>query len=267
MSASKVTIIGATGRMGAALIRAMAEFPALALHAAVTNAGHPDVGTDAGTLAGRGPLGIPVVSDLGQALKGADLAIDFSSAQATAANVAACRRARVPFLLGTTGLGADAEAQLAEAAQEIPLIVAANTSLALNVLLELVRQAAAALPVGYDIEIFEAHHRHKVDSPSGTALVLAQAAAAGRGTRLPDQPQPTGVSPGPREPGAIGFSVVRGGDVVGEHEVRFLGTGEQLTLGHVATDRTIFARGALTGALWLVGKTPGRYRMADVLSL
>ena len=265
--ATKVTIIGATGRMGLAMVRALVEFPALALHAAVTNPGHPDAGRDVGELAGRGSLGVAIVTNVATALAGADVAIDFSSASATAANVAACARARVPLMLGTTGLGDDAEAALAAAAREIPLVVAANTSLALNVLLELVRRAAKALPVGYDIEIFEAHHRHKVDAPSGTALALAQAAGDGRGERLPSRPQPTGVHPGPRDTGSIGFSVVRGGDVVGEHDVRFLGQGEQPKLGHVATDRTIFARGALTGAAWLVGKPAGRYKMADVLSL
>lgn len=266
-TAARITIIGATGRMGHALVRALGEFPGLVLHAAVTNEGQPDAGRDAGELAGRAPLGLPVTTDLNRALQGADVAVDFSSAQATAASVAACRHARVPLLLGTTGYGPDAEAEFAAAAQQIPLLVAANTSLALNVLLELVRRAAQALPVGYDIEVFEAHHRHKVDSPSGTALMLAQAAAQGRDARLPQPVQPTGAAPGPRSPGSIGFSVVRGGDVVGEHEVRFLGTGEQLKLSHVATDRSIFARGALTGALWLVGRAAGRYRMADVLSI
>jgi 4-hydroxy-tetrahydrodipicolinate reductase len=265
--ATKVTIIGATGRMGHTLVRAIDEFPALVLHGAVTNPGHPDAGRDAGELAGRGALGVKIVTDVAAALAGADVAIDFSSAEATAGNARECARARVPLMLGTTGLGSDAEAALALAAREIPLIVAANTSLALNVLLELVRRAAQALPVGYDIEIFEAHHRHKIDAPSGTALALAQAAAEGRGERLPAKPQPTGVLPGPRGSGSIGFSVVRGGDVVGEHEVRFLGQGEQLKLGHVATDRAIFARGALTGAAWLQGKPPGRYKMADVLSI
>ena len=264
---TNVTIIGANGRMGLTLVRAIAEFPALSLHAAVTNPGHPDAGKDVGELAGCGRLGLVIGTDVAAALTGAGVAIDFSSAQATAANVAACAQARVPLMLGTTGLGSDAESALAKAAREIPLIVAANTSLALNLLLELVRRAAPALPVSYDIEIFEAHHRHKVDSPSGTALALAKAAADGRGEQLPATARPTGVQPGPRETGSIGFSVVRGGDVVGEHEVRFLGSGEQLKLGHVATDRTIFARGALTGAVWLVGKPPGRYKMADVLSI
>ncbi len=267
MSQAKVAIIGATGRMGQALTRAIAEFPGLVLHSAVTNPGHPEAGRDVGELAGRGALGVRIDTDVANALRGADVAIDFSSAQVAVATAVACAQARVPLLLGTTGLGEAAKAQLDAAARQVPLIVAANTSLALNVLLSLVRQAAQALPDTYDIEIFEAHHRHKVDAPSGTALVLGQAAAAGRGVSLPAHPRPTGSAPGPRLAGDIGFSVVRGGDVVGEHEVRFLGAGEELTLRHVATDRTIFARGALTGALWLLGKPPGRYTMADVLSL
>ena len=265
--ATNVTIIGATGRMGGSLVRAIAEFPDLSLHGAVTNPGQPDAGKDAGDLAGCGRLGVTVQTDLAAALHGADVAIDFSSGKATAANVAACAKAKVPLMLGTTGFDEAAEVALADAARVIPLIVAANTSLALNVLLELVRRAAQSLPASYDIEIFEAHHRHKVDAPSGTALALARAAADGRGTRLPTRPQPTGVENGPRESGTIGFSVARGGDVVGEHDVRFLGAGEQLKLTHVATDRAIFARGALTGASWLVGKAPGRYKMADVLGL
>jgi 4-hydroxy-tetrahydrodipicolinate reductase len=267
MTAAKVTIIGATGRMGRALIRAVAEFPALALHGAVTHAGSPNAGADAGELAGAARLNVRIGTDVAAALAGADVAIDFSSAQSAVANAVACAHARVPLLLGTTGLGSDAQAELDSTARHIPLIVAANTSLALNVLLSLVRQAAKALPASYDIEIFEAHHRDKVDAPSGTALVLGQAAAAGRGVSLPARVKPTGVADGPREAGSIGFAVVRGGDVVGEHDVRFLGSGEQLSLGHVVTDRTVFARGALTGALWLVGKPPGRYTMADVLSL
>ncbi len=265
--AAKVTIIGATGRMGGSLVRAIAEFPALALHAAVTNVGHVDAGKDAGQLAGCGPLGIAVTTDVATALVGADVAIDFSSGEVTAGNVAACAKAGVALMLGTTGFGAAAEAEIADASRTIPVVVAANTSLALNVLLELVRKAAQSLPVNYDIEIFEAHHRHKVDAPSGTALALGRAAAEGRGVQLPARPAPTGVENGARETGTIGFAVARGGDVVGEHDVRFLGAGEQLTLRHVATDRAIFARGALTGAAWLVGKPAGRYKMADVLAL
>ncbi|RYZ67962.1 MAG: 4-hydroxy-tetrahydrodipicolinate reductase, partial [Proteobacteria bacterium] len=153
-----------------------------------------------------------------------------------------------------------------DASRKIALLPAANTSLALNVLLSLVRQAGAALPPGYDIEIVETHHRHKVDAPSGTALALGRAASDGRG-ETPAPPTLTGAAPGPRAAGGVGYSVARGGDVVGEHEVRFLGSGEQLRLSHIATDRAIFARGALTAASWLVGRPAGRYSMADVLGL
>ncbi|MEY4760586.1 MAG: hypothetical protein RLZZ200_442 [Pseudomonadota bacterium] len=267
MTVAKVTIIGASGRMGSALVRAIAEFPTLALHGAVTMPGHPDLGRDAGEVAGRGTVGVSLTANVPAALAGADVAIDFSSGAITAANVSACAEARVALMLGTTGFGEDAAAAIAAASRVIPLVVAANTSLALNVLLELVRKAAQSLPVNYDIEIFEAHHRHKVDAPSGTALALGRAAAEGRGVNLPARPRPTGVEDGAREAGTIGFAVARGGDVVGEHDVRFLGAGEQLTLRHVATDRTIFARGALTGAAWVVGKAPGHYSMADVLAL
>jgi 4-hydroxy-tetrahydrodipicolinate reductase len=155
--------------------------------------------------------------------------------------------------------------RLDAASIKVPVLVSANTSLALNVLLDLVERAARVLPVTYDIEIFEAHHRHKVDAPSGTALALGQAAATGRGEQLPADPDLTGAQPGARASGGIGFSVVRGGDVVGEHDVRFLGEGEQLRLTHVATDRAIFARGAVAAATWLVGQPPKRYRMADFL--
>ena len=255
----RVALIGVTGRMGQALLAALPQFPQLTLHAAVTNEGHPDVGSLV--------HGVAISTDLPAALQGADVAIDFSSAAVASQHLQACANAGVALLMGTTGLAAEVQAQIDAAALRIPVIVAANTSLALNVLLALVRRAAAALPADYDIEIFEAHHRHKVDAPSGTALALGRAAADGRGVSLPQDITPTGSAPGPRLPGSIGFAVVRGGDVVGEHDVRFLGQGEQLHLGHVATDRSIFARGALTGALWLAAQPPGRYEMSDVLSI
>jgi 4-hydroxy-tetrahydrodipicolinate reductase len=194
-----------------------------------------------------------------------DVIIDFSRAEAVGATAQACAQAGVPLMIGTTGLEPDTQRQIDTAAARIPLLVSANTSLALNVLLELVRRAAEALPPGYDIEILETHHRRKVDAPSGSALALGEAAAAGRGEALDRPVGLTGAQPGPRGTGGIGFAVARGGDVVGEHEVRFLGEGEQLRLTHVATDRAIFARGALAAALWLVGRAPQRYRMADFL--
>lgn len=260
--AKRVGIIGVGGRMGSALLRAIAESPDLTLASALDRPGSTVVGQDAGTLIGGAPSGVFVGHDLDRALAGIDVAIDFSRADSAGDHAEACVRARVPLLVGTTGLDDATLGRIDRAAASVPVLVAANTSLALNVLLELVRQAAAALPAEFDIEIFEAHHRHKVDAPSGTALALADAAAAGRG----NGPARHSVDrAGTRQSGVIGFSVVRGGDVIGEHEVRFLGTGEQLRLGHVATDRALFARGALAAARWLSVQPPGRYRMSDFL--
>ena len=190
-------------------------------------------------------------ADLPAALANAGLAIDFSSAAASAANLAACVAARVPLLLGTTGLPASLEPELAAAARQIPLLVAANTSLAVNLLLELVTRAAAALPDSFDISVAESHHRDKRDAPSGTALALGAAAQAGRAAAG-------------REGTEVAYAVTRGGDIVGEHTVHFNGAGERLSLGHVATDRAVFARGALAAGAWLARQAPGRYRMQDL---
>jgi 4-hydroxy-tetrahydrodipicolinate reductase len=252
--------------MGAQLVRAVAATPETRLMAAVGRPGSEAIGKDAGELSGIPALGVPVTADLGAALGQLDVVIDFSSARAVAATSQACAKAGVALLVGTTGLDEPAEQALDVAGREIPVLVAANTSLALNVLLDLVQRAARALPAGYDIEIFEAHHRHKVDAPSGTALALGDAAATGRGELLHRPVGLTGSASGARGAGGIGFSVARGGDVVGEHDVRFLGPGEQLRLSHVATDRAIFARGAVAAAQWLVGRPGGRYRMADFIS-
>lgn len=260
----RVGVIGVTGRMGLELLKALHNADGAQLAAAIARAGHPALGKDAGMMAGLLPAGVTVSSDLAAALPGLDVAIDFSRAEAVATTADACAAAGVALMVGTTGLDAAAQAHLDAAARRVPVLLAANTSLALNVLLELVRRGAAALPGSYDIEIIEAHHRHKVDAPSGTALALGEAAAAGRGGQLPRPPALTGSAPGPRG-GDIGFAVVRGGDVVGEHDVRFLGAGEQLRLMHVATDRAIFARGAVSAALWLAKQPPGAYRMADFL--
>lgn len=260
----RVAIVGATGRMGLELLKALHTADGASLAAAIERAGHPAVGKDANVMAGLLPGGVMVGSELTSALPGVDVAIDFSRAEAVAATADACAAAGVALMVGTTGLDATTQGRLDAAARHVPVLLAANTSLALNVLLELVRRAARALPAGYDIEVTEAHHRHKVDAPSGTALALGQAAAEGRELTLPRPVPLTGSVHGARSPG-IGFSVIRGGDVVGEHDVRFLGTGEQLLLSHVATDRAIFARGAVAAALWLAGRPPGRYQMADFL--
>src|SRR5690606_17359214 len=260
---TRVGIIGATGRMGVELIRAVHAADHAQLAAAIARPGHGAIGGDAALLAGLPPVGVPVSGDLA-ALRGVDVAVDFSRAAAVAASAEACIAAGVALMVGTTGLDADGHRRLDRAALHIPVLLAPNTSLALNVLLELVQRAARALPAGYDIEICETHHRHKVDAPSGTALALGQAAANGRGVQLDDPPVLSGSAPGPRGQG-IGFAVMRGGDVVGEHDGRFLGPGEQLRLGHVATDRAVFARGAIAASLWLARQPPGRYRMADFL--
>ena len=261
----RIGVVGVAGRMGLALVRAIHAAPALQLAAAIDHAASPAQGQDAGKLAGLEPAGVVVSADVRVVSKSLDVVIDFSRAEAVGATAEACAAASVALMIGTTGLDQATQSRIDKAATRIPLLVSANTSLALNVLAELVRLAARSLPPEYDIEIFEAHHRHKVDAPSGTALLLGDAAAEGRGQRLERPVSLTGALSGGRGVGGIGFSVARGGDVVGEHDVRFLGTGEQLRLTHVATDRAIFARGALAAATWLVGRPAGRYSMADFL--
>jgi 4-hydroxy-tetrahydrodipicolinate reductase len=272
----RVTLIGATGRMGGALLRAAPEFPRLRITGAVASAGSAGLGKDAGELAGVGPLGLPVGGDLARALADADVALDFSSAAVARAHLAACRAAARPLLLGTTGLGPELEPELASAAREIPLLIAANASLGAAVLTALVRLAARALP-DFDLDILDVHHRSKRDAPSGTALALAAAAREARagGTprrRASDGPAAPGAGPaasasGSRPQGEIGFAAVRSGDAVGEHTVLLAGPGEQLALTHRALDRGIFARGALAAALWLQSRPPGRYAMSDVLGV
>ena len=245
-TATRVVIIGATGRMGLSLLRLLPEFPALSLHGAVAAAGDPQLGRDSGELIGASASGVKVSADLPAALRAGALAIDFSTAAAAAAQVQACAAAGVPLLLGTTGLGPEMAAVLEQAARRIPLLVAAHTSQAVTLLLELVGRAAAALGGDFDVQIQEIHHRAKLDSPSGTALALGAAVMEARGPSRP-----------------VGYASMRGGDVVGEHLVHFLGPGERLCLSHFATDRTIFARGALRAGCWLAGQPPGAYRMAD----
>lgn len=250
--------------MGAQLVRALGDCADARLAAAIVRPGGAGVGQDAGAHLGLAPQGIKIVDQLKPVLGGLDVVIDFSAAGAVASTADACSAAGVALMVGTTGLDPATLQRLDAASVKVPVLVAANTSLALNVLLELVRQAARALPVTYDIEIFEAHHRHKIDAPSGTALALGDAVASGRDEQLPRPVPLTGMTPGPRG-GGIGFSVARGGDVVGEHDVRFLGIGEQLRLTHIATDRAVFARGAVAAAAWLARQPAGRYQMSDFL--
>jgi 4-hydroxy-tetrahydrodipicolinate reductase len=267
----RAVIIGITGRMGRSLLRAAPGFPQLIITGAIASPGSLALGRDAGEVAGTGSANLTVSSDLPHALGQADVALDFSSAAAAAGNLAACRAAHVPLLLGTSGLGPELEGELTRAAHEIPLLVAANTSLALAVLIELTRSAAGALPRSFDIDVLDLHHRLKPDAPSGTALALGGAAAEARGTAVSAaaarRGDPLARAPGARPEGEIGFAAVRAGDLVGEHRVLFSGPGEELTLGHRATDRAVFARGALAAALWLAARSPGRYGMRDFLGV
>lgn len=263
-SLTRVAIIGVTGRMGQALLHAAPAFPQLLITGAVASADSLALGRDAGELIGGARANLAVTDDLAAALGEADVAIDFSTAAAAAANLRACRAARKPLLLGTTGQGEAPETALAEAARDIALLVAPNTSVGVALLVELTRRAAAVLPAGFDIDVLELHHRTKRDAPSGTALALGEAAAGARGLAFPPPSRPAGSL---RTQGEIGFASVRAGDTVGEHTVLFCGAGEQLSLTHRASDRAIFARGALAAALWLASQPPGRYGMSEFLGL
>jgi 4-hydroxy-tetrahydrodipicolinate reductase len=264
-----LVIIGVTGRMGLALVRAAAEFPdKLVITGAVASTTSKSLGRDAGELAGVGPVDARVTDDLAAALARADVVVDFSQPQATRPNLTVCRAARKPLLIGTTGFPAELTSLFDAAALEIPLLIAPNTSIGVTLLTELTRIAAQSLPPDFDIEIIEAHHRMKRDAPSGTALALGRAAAQGRG--LPESAVADAAAKGragERRTGDLGFAVIRGGDIVGDHTVLFAGTGEQVTLGHRATDRAVFARGALRAALWLAARPPGRYFMRDFIGL
>jgi 4-hydroxy-tetrahydrodipicolinate reductase len=265
----RIAVFGATGRMGRSLIHAIHDSTEFELVGALASADSPALGRDiceVATLSRR--FGTLITADRAAALANAEVALDFTVAAAVAANVAACVARGCALLVGTTGLDGGALDALEAASRRVAVLKAANTSLGVNLLARLVERAAAALPADYDIEIVEAHHRYKVDAPSGTALALGEAAAAGRGTELRDVAvtERTGRAVARRE-GSIGFSSLRGGDIVGDHTVVLAGPGERLELTHRAHDRMTFAYGALRAAEWLRGRAPGRYAMADVLGL
>jgi 4-hydroxy-tetrahydrodipicolinate reductase len=264
----RAVIVGAAGRMGRALVRAAHETGSVQVIGAIDAVQSGQLGRDAGAVAGLQPIGVAVAADLDAALAlQPAVVIDFSYADAVPETIDHCAAAGVALLIGTTGLSEAIAARFDAVSRKIPLLVAANTSLGVALLIELVRAAAARLPSDYDVEIFEAHHRDKQDAPSGTAIALGRAAAAARGRRLEDSVAWARQGPGPRRPGEIGFAVSRGGDLVGEHRVVFAGTGEQVVLEHRATDRAVFARGALAAAVWLARQPSGRYAMRDVLGL
>ncbi len=259
----RAIVAGAAGRMGRAVIAAAAAHPALQVTAALECADSSELGTDAGALAGLGRSGVVIGADLLAALAQGDVLIDFTDAASTLKHLDACERAGVAALICTTGLAAEVYARAEQIAKSIPVLISANTSLGVTLLAELVRLAARALPREFDIEIIEAHHRHKKDAPSGTALALGRAAAEGREVRLDAVANRARDGIAPRADGEIGFAVVRGGDIVGDHTVLFAGPAERLVLSHQATDRAVFARGAVATAVWLAGQPPGYYQMRD----
>ncbi len=265
---TRVVVTGATGRMGIQIIRLVRSTPALALHAAVDRPGSAALGQDAAALAGLPPAGVAVGDDLARALAGADVVIDFTSHDASPRHAELCAEQGVALVVGSTGLGADERARVAAAARKIPVVLSPNMSVGVNVVFELVRQAAKVLGDDYDVEIVEVHHKKKRDAPSGTAVRLGEVAAEALG-RDPAEAlcyARQGII-GERPPRQIGVQTLRGGDVVGEHTVFFCGEGERVEITHRATSREQFARGAIRAALWLGGKPAGLYDMADVLGL
>ena len=252
--------------MGQSLIRAIREDAAVCLSGALSSSRSPRLGLDA---AAEGlATGIAVTADPRAALHGAAVAVDFSQSGALLDHARACATAKVPLLVGVTGFDAAARAELAVIGQRIPLLLAPNTSVGVGLLTELAATTAKTLGVAYDVEISEAHHRQKRDAPSGTALKLGETVAAARHQTFSEVAayDRAGASQ-VRAAGSIGFSVVRAGDIVGEHTVTFAAAGERIELSHRATDRMIFARGALRAAQWLAGRPPGIYAMKDVLGL
>ena len=267
MERVRVAVLGASGRMGRSLLTLIGARADVELVGALVSPGSAARGQDAGVAVGLAPVGVVLDADPARALARAQVAIDFSLPTATERHIAACVAARAGLVLGTTGLTPAAQAALGKASGQIPVLAAANMSLGVQVLLSLVREAAAKLPADYDIEILEAHHRHKRDTPSGTALALGAAAAQGRGVDHDAvAAYDRAVNGRPREPGSIGYAVIRAGDTVGEHSVWFAGLGERLELSHTATDRATFARGAIEAARFLAQQPAGRYALADVLT-
>jgi 4-hydroxy-tetrahydrodipicolinate reductase len=254
--------------MGRTLVRVVSESSGARVVGAVERPGTPELGMDCGALAGIGDNGIAITDDPLPLFAKADGVLDFTSPDATVAFAALAAQARIVHVIGTTGLSAEHDDKLAAAARHAILVRSGNMSLGVNLLAVLVRQAARALDADFDIEVVEMHHRHKVDAPSGTALLLGAAAAEGRGIDLGEHSvRSRDGHTGARKRGDIGFATLRGGSVVGEHSVLFAGEGETVELAHRASDRAIFARGAVKAALWARDRKPGLYSMADVLGL
>ena len=268
MDDCKIGILGCAGRMGRMLVAAAHQRDGCRLVGGTEPAGSPFLGKDIGELAALGAIGIVATEDAVALFEASDVVIDFTAPAASVAHADLAAESGTALLIGTTGLTGDQIALIEAAGSKAPVLIAANMSLGVNLLLQLVEQVAAALDEDYDIEVLEMHHRHKVDSPSGTALALGKAAAAGRGVDLDAVADKVrdGIV-GARKRGDIGFATLRGGDVPGEHSVIFAADGERVILSHKASNREVFSRGAITAAQWLNGRPAGVYSMKDVLGL
>lgn len=268
-SEMNLVVVGAGGRMGQALIRAIQSIEGARLTGAIEREGSPLLGKDAGEVAAVGALGVTITDDPLPVFAKAHGVLDFTSPVASVAFAGLAAQARIVHVIGTTGCSPEDDDKIRAAARHAVIVKSGNMSLGVNLLSVLVQKAAKALgPEDFDIEILEMHHKHKVDAPSGTALLLGEAAAKGRNINLEDHSvRVRDGYTGPREDGTIGFATLRGGSVIGDHSVILAGTGETITLSHQAQDRAIFARGAVKAALWAHGKKPGFYSMLDVLGL
>ena len=269
MNSMGLVVVGAAGRMGQALIRAIHEARGAHLAGAIERRGSEHIGKDAGMLAGVGPMDVAISDDPLPVFAKADGVLDFTAPAASVEFAGYAAQAHIVHVIGTTGCSAEDDARIAAAARHARIVKSGNMSLGVNLLAALVEQAARALgPEEFDIEVLEMHHKHKVDAPSGTAILLGDAAAAGRGIDLAEHAvRVRDGHTGPRPAGAIGFATLRGGSVVGDHSVILAGPGERITLSHHAEDRSLFARGAVKAALWARDKKSGLYSMRDVLGL
>ena len=263
----RVAVAGASGRMGHMLIEAIQSADDCVLAGALDIAGNPFLGTDAAAFLGQ-PSGVAVTADLAQGLQPAQVLIDFTRPEGTLAHLQVCRQLGVNAVIGTTGFSDAQKAEIAEIAQHIAIMMAPNMSVGVNVTLKLLEMAAKAMSTGYDIEIVEAHHRHKIDAPSGTALKMGEVIADALGRDLKDCAvyERYGVT-GERDPSSIGFATIRGGDIVGDHTVLFAGTGERIEISHKSSSRTTYAQGSLRAVRFLADKKTGLYDMFDVLGL
>ena len=263
----KIAIAGASGRMGQMLMDAVRAADDCVLSGALDMAGSPAIGTDAGASSGQ-PTGVVIASDLRQGLKDSQVLIDFTRPEGTLAHLKVCRELGVNAVIGTTGFTDAQKAEIAEAAKDIAIMMAPNMSVGVNVTLKLLEMAAKAMATGYDIEIIEAHHRHKVDAPSGTALKMGEVIADALGRDLKDCAvyAREGVT-GDRDPSSIGFATIRGGDIVGDHTVLFAGIGERIEISHKSSSRVTYAQGSLRAVRFLADKKTGLYDMFDVLGL